>query len=91
MQVRLRNPDRDVTVEGPRRVREVLADLGIDPDTVLVIRDRTLLTREERLESEDRVEIRPVISGFKASRSLTPPTCVRVRRGSATGRPVSTT
>jgi hypothetical protein len=34
-----------------------------DPDTVLVIRDRTLLTREERLATDDHVEIRPVISG----------------------------
>jgi sulfur carrier protein ThiS len=40
-----------------------LAELDIDPDTVLVIRDRTLLTRGERLSAEDRLEIRPVISG----------------------------
>jgi sulfur carrier protein ThiS len=63
MHVRLRNPDREVTVDGPRRVRELLAELDIDPDTVLVIRDRTLLTRGERLSAEDRLEIRPVISG----------------------------
>ena len=31
MLVRLRNPDRDVEVAGPRKVRDVLADLGIDP------------------------------------------------------------
>lgn len=50
-------------MDGPRRVRDLLTELGIDPDTVLVIRDRTLLTREERLAVDDRVEIRPVISG----------------------------
>jgi uncharacterized protein (TIGR00269 family) len=63
MKVRLRNPDRDVEVAGDRRVREVLADLAIDPDTVLVIRDRALLTREEWLRPDDDVEVRPVISG----------------------------
>jgi tRNA-5-methyluridine54 2-sulfurtransferase len=63
MKVRLRNPDRELDVAGPRRVRELLAELRIDPDTVLVIRDRTLLTREESLDEEDRIEIRPVISG----------------------------
>jgi tRNA-5-methyluridine54 2-sulfurtransferase len=63
MRVRLRNPDRELELSGPRRVREVLTELGIDPDTVLVIRERTLLTREERLEQGDQVEIRPVISG----------------------------
>jgi hypothetical protein len=35
---------------------------------VLVIRDRTLVTREERLGDEDRVEIRPVISGGSRGR-----------------------
>ncbi len=40
-----------------------MAELGIDPDTVLVIRDRALLTKEEHLAAEDRLEIRPVISG----------------------------
>jgi sulfur carrier protein len=63
VKVRLRNPDRELEVAGPRRVREVLADLGIDPDTVLVIRERTLVTREERLDDADEIEVRPVISG----------------------------
>ena len=63
MRIRLRNPDRELDVSGPRKVRDVLAELEIDPDTVLVIRDRTLVTREERLSDGDEVEIRPVISG----------------------------
>jgi uncharacterized protein (TIGR00269 family) len=68
MHVRLRNPDREIDVEGPRRVRDLLTELGIDPDTVLVIRDKTLLTREEPLEEGDGVEIRPVISGGSGGR-----------------------
>jgi sulfur carrier protein len=63
MKVKLRNPDRDVEVRGGRRVREVLSDLRIDPDSVLVIRERELLTRDERVGEDDRLEIRPVISG----------------------------
>jgi sulfur carrier protein ThiS len=63
MKVKLRNPDRDVEVRGGRRVRDVLSDLRIDPDTVLVIRERELLTRDERVGDDDRLEIRPVISG----------------------------
>jgi sulfur carrier protein len=63
VKVFIRNPDREVEVGGPRKVRDLLSELSIDPDTVLVIRDRTLVTREERLGDEDRVEIRPVISG----------------------------
>jgi sulfur carrier protein ThiS len=63
VKVRLRNPDRDLDVAGGRRVREVLAELSIDPDSVLVIRDRSLLTREDRVRDDDVLEVRPVISG----------------------------
>ena len=48
---------------GGRTVRAVLAELQIDPDTVLVIRDGALVTREQSLSGADRIEIRPVISG----------------------------
>jgi tRNA-5-methyluridine54 2-sulfurtransferase len=68
MKVRLRNPDREVEVTGTRRVRDVLSQLSIDPDTVLVIRQRTLLTREERVTDDDELEIRPVISGGATGR-----------------------
>jgi sulfur carrier protein ThiS len=61
--VRLRNPDRELEVLGDRRVSDVLAELDIDPDTVLVIRDHELLTREDRVGDQDLLEIRPVISG----------------------------
>jgi uncharacterized protein (TIGR00269 family) len=63
MKVRLRNPDRELELEGPRRVKDVLGELGVDPDTVLVIRGRTLVTREDWLDPGDEVEVRPVISG----------------------------
>jgi sulfur carrier protein len=59
----MRNPDREVEVAGPQTVKAVLAELGVDPDTVLVIRDRELVTREERLEDADLIKVRPVISG----------------------------
>jgi sulfur carrier protein ThiS len=63
VRVRLRNPDRDVELRGASRVEDALAELSIDPDTVLVIRHGQLLTRGERLSDDDELEIRPVISG----------------------------
>ena len=68
VKIRLRNPDRELVVPGPRSVRDVLAELAIDPDTVLVIRERTLVTREERLDDTDEIEVRPVISGGAAAK-----------------------
>jgi sulfur carrier protein len=63
MKVKLRNPDREVDVLGARRVRDVLSELDIDPDTVLVIRERELLTRDDEVGDADRLEVRSVISG----------------------------
>lgn len=66
MKVRLRNPDREVEVVGGRPVRAVLDELGMNPDTVLVIRGGELVTRETRLDDGDEIEVRPVISGGAA-------------------------
>ena len=63
MRVKLRNPDREVEVSGPKTVRALLAELDIVPEAVLVIRDKTLLTRDEALTEADELEVRPVLSG----------------------------
>ncbi len=63
MKVILRNQAREVDVRGRRRVREVLAKLGVLPETVLVIRGDELLTADEVVADEDVLELRPVISG----------------------------
>ena len=63
MKVKLRNPTRVVEVPGPITVRGLLDRLQINPETVLVIREADLLTREIRLTDADEIEIRPVISG----------------------------
>jgi tRNA-5-methyluridine54 2-sulfurtransferase len=85
MKVRLRNPDREVEVAGGRKVLDVLGELGINPDTVLVIRERELLTREDRLRADDAIEIRPVISGGSGDnrmkcRRCKAPAVVEIRR-----------
>lgn len=63
MKVILRNQGREVEIQGRRRVRELLAELHVLPETVLVIRGRDLLTIDEVVGAEDVVELRPVISG----------------------------
>ena len=63
MKVVLRNPRREVEVPGPLRVSALLNRLDVNPESVLVIRGDTLVTREDQLADDDTVEIRPVISG----------------------------
>ncbi len=63
MRVVIRHQKREVVVAGRRRVREVLAELGINPETVLVIRGAQLLTHDAQVGEEDTIELRPVVSG----------------------------
>lgn len=63
MKVVIRHQKREVQVAGRRRVREVLAELGINPETVLVIRDAQLLTYDVQVGEDDTIELRPVVSG----------------------------
>jgi sulfur carrier protein len=63
MKVLLNHPVREVEVKGPRRVKELLQELSLLPETVLVVRGDDLMTGDDMLRDEDRVEIRPVMSG----------------------------
>ncbi len=68
MKVILRNPKREVQVAGGRRVKDVLRELEIIPETVLVIRGDTLVTADQMVTDDDTIELRPVMSGGSASR-----------------------
>lgn len=63
MKVLLRNPKRELELPGPSSVSKLLEHLDLNPESVLVIRNDTLVTHDTRLDEPDVVEIRPVISG----------------------------
>ncbi len=63
MIVLLRNPRREVVIDGPRRVHALLDQLQLNRESHLVIRNGTLVPGDELLAADDVVEIRPVISG----------------------------
>jgi sulfur carrier protein len=63
MQVLLQYPKREMEIKGPMTVLQLLKRLEVLPETVLVIRGNDLVTEDELLKDEDKVEIRPVISG----------------------------
>jgi sulfur carrier protein len=63
MRVVLRNPRREVELAGGRRVKDVLRELDILPETVLVIRGDTMMTADQIVGADDVIELRPVMSG----------------------------
>jgi len=66
MKVILRNPKREVQVAGGRRVKDVLRDLNIMPETVLVICGDSLVTADQVVADDETIELRPVMSGGRA-------------------------
>ena len=63
VRVHLHNPKRDLEITGPLRVAELMTSLGLNRESVLVIRGDSLVTGDATLADSDVVEIRPVISG----------------------------
>ena len=63
MKVLLRNPRREIELDGPIRVVALLDRLELNRESVLVVRGDTLVPGDALLEDDDTVEIRPVISG----------------------------
>jgi sulfur carrier protein len=63
MNVILRKPNREISLSGGRTVRALLQELGLSREAHLVIRNGQLVPGDGRLEDEDTIEIRPVISG----------------------------
>ena len=63
MKVVLRNPRRELDIDGDASVKDVLQRLDIIPETVLVIREGELLLKTDLVADSDTIELRPVISG----------------------------
>ena len=63
MKVLLRNPRREIVMDGPMRVHVLIERLDLNRESVLVIKGDTLVTGDALLDDADEVEIRPVISG----------------------------
>jgi len=63
MLVKMRNPSREIEMDGDRTVNHLLDALDLVRESHLVICNGTLVPGDARLLDDDVVEVRPVISG----------------------------
>ncbi|MBI2710754.1 MAG: thiamine biosynthesis protein ThiS [Actinobacteria bacterium] len=63
MKVLLRNPRREVDLAGPISITALLQRLGLNRESVLVIRGDTLVPGDAVIADDETIEVRPVISG----------------------------
>ena len=63
MKVLLRNPTREVEMDGPVQVSVLLERLDLNRESHLVIENGELVPGDKTLGRDATVEIRPVISG----------------------------
>ena len=64
MKVHIERTGRSVSVrKGYRRAMALLKDLGINPDSVLIVKNGEVVLADEPLGKDDIVELLSVISG----------------------------
>lgn len=63
IRVRIPQKNRELELSGPKRVMDILAAAGVRPTTVLVTQGKRLLTKDQRVEDGETVDIISVVSG----------------------------
>ncbi len=64
MKVIIRNPRRrELELHGNRPVRDLLKELGLNPETFIVVQGEALLTRDAYVRDDETIEIVSAISG----------------------------
>ncbi|MCH7552704.1 MAG: MoaD/ThiS family protein [Chloroflexi bacterium] len=64
MRVIVRQPRRkEIEMAGNRQLHEVLKELDLNPESIIVVHGKELLTRDAYVREEDTIEVISAISG----------------------------
>ena len=57
------NKEKEIELENNMLVKDLLAKMNINPVAVIVSRDDSIITEDEKLEENDKLKLFSVISG----------------------------
>jgi len=57
------NQEKDVELRDNSKVIDLLNNLNINPTTVIISKEDTLITESATLNNEDKIKVFPVVSG----------------------------
>jgi sulfur carrier protein ThiS len=63
IRVRMPQKNRELELPGPKRVLDILSEAGVRPTTVIVTKGKMLLTKDQKVEDGETVDILSVVSG----------------------------
>lgn len=63
MDVFIEKENKTVKEDNQGMAKDVLKRLGVNPETVLIVRDGQLITQEDSIEGCEKLELLSVISG----------------------------
>ena len=54
---------KEIEIPGPKRVMDLIVEAGVRPTTVIVTQGKKLLTKDQKVEDGETVNIISVVSG----------------------------
>ena len=54
---------KEIDIPGPKRVMDLIAEVGARPSTVIVTQGKKLLTKDHKVEDGETINIISVVSG----------------------------
>ncbi len=60
---KVRFRDKEWEVPGGKTIRQIIEEVGLDPESVLAVQDGKLLNEETVIDDDDEIRLLAVISG----------------------------
>ncbi len=60
---KIRFRDKEWEVQGGKTIRQIVEELGLNPESVLAVKGKKLLNEETIVEEDDEIKLIAVISG----------------------------